>query len=140
MIKMTEKIAFDDVNDFKINKNTEDDDEISLRQESELKAAMQEMNKDSVDPGGYTDIDTKSRLSTMEIGSILTLDTWVRMGALPFECLALSRGRKRLNVSINGLGRSELRDMAVADRDRKIPAPGGFMTGLKSMFGMKPNE
>jgi polyhydroxyalkanoate synthesis regulator protein len=49
-----------------------------------------------------------TRLNEIEISNLLAIDSLVSMKFLPSDMLAFSRQKKRLNISKDGLGRSEV--------------------------------
>ena len=107
-------------------------------QPAELSEAMKELNDDTIDATTrMSKIDMRTRLHPFEINSILRVDTLVALKVLPTECLSLTRQKKRLNVSLHGLGRKENVDMAVGKReqDAKTAGIGGIVEKTKSFFG-----
>lgn len=104
-----------------------------IKQVTELSESIKELNSDVVeDDTKMSSIDVKSRLSLAESGPILAYDTLVALDFLPQEALFLTRQRKRLSVSEEGLGRRETIEMAGAQRGHKEAK--GFLGKLGNMF------
>lgn len=104
-----------------------------IRQVTELSESIKELNSDIVDEDSQmSSIDVKSRLSLVESGPILAYDTLIALRFLPKEALFLTRQRKRLSVSEDGLGRKETIEMAGAQRGHKEAK--GFLGKIGNMF------
>lgn len=70
---------------------------------------IREINNDGIDKDTkMSKIDMNARLSSIEISSVLALDTLVSMDFLPVGCLKFTRQKKRLSVSLDGKGRQEI--------------------------------
>ena len=107
-------------------------------QPTELGEAMKVLDDDTIEPGSrMSKIDMNTRLHPFEINSILAMDTLVALRVLPVSCLAFTRQKKRLNVSLNGKGREEKVSLASGkkEHDEKM-GQGGMMNGLKSFMGV----
>ena len=77
-------------------------------QATELGQALQELNKDDIDPGTkMSSIDMRSRLESQEISQLTAVDFLVCVGFLSPNTLNLTRQIKRLKVSEKGKGRGE---------------------------------
>ncbi len=95
---------------------------------TELGESLRELNNDSIQrETNMSAIDMRTRLSAFEIGSILALDTLVAMRILPVSCLAFTRQKKRLNVSLKGEGRTEIVDIVSGKRMNDTLRGGGGM-------------
>jgi hypothetical protein len=79
-----------------------------------------------------TSIDMRTRLHPMEMNSVLAMDTLVALGICPTVCLSYTRQKKRLNVSLNGLGRQEYVDIVAGKRE--LEQNVGFGDRLKNIF------
>ena len=103
----------------------------SLFQEStELGQVMDNLDNDVLDLStGMSKIDFNARLQSVEINSIMIIDELVRLGILPKE-IGLTRQKKRLSVSQDGLGRKEKVAIVQGDRDQK----NGILNSFGSMF------
>lgn len=83
--------------------------EIDVSEKTDLSETLKQLNEDTLDvKTSMSGIDMRARLSHFEIPAILQIDTLVAMNVLPAECLALTRQKKRLSVSLGGLGRREI--------------------------------
>lgn len=111
-------------------------------QSSELGDIMKELNTDFIDKHTrMSGIDLKARLHHAEISSVLALDALVALGVCPTSCLAFTRQKKRLSVSLQGQGRKEMVDITVGKREQDARAGmGGFGDSMKSFFGGKNGQ
>lgn len=76
---------------------------------SELKETLEELNDDTIEPDTrMTRLDMRTRLAWPELNSLVAFDTLVALRFLPVNCLAFTRQKKRLNISLDGLGRTEM--------------------------------
>ncbi len=76
---------------------------------SELGDTLKELNSDEMDAQGrVSGIDLRSNLHPFEVNSVLALDTLVALGFLQTKCLAFTRQKKRLAVSLNARGREDI--------------------------------
>ncbi len=86
---------------------------------TEMGETLKELNSDTVDPTTrQSAIDMKSRLHPIELSAVLCVDVLVGLGVLPTKCLILSRQKKRLAVSLQGLGRKEVVDIVNGKREQ----------------------
>lgn len=70
---------------------------------------LKEFNKDEIDNNSkMSSIDLMTRLNEVEIANLLAIDSLVSMRFLPEDMLRFSRQKKRLNISLEGKGRSEV--------------------------------
>lgn len=107
-------------------------------QPSELGDSLKELNKDEIDVSNsrMSGIDLRARLHHMEVASVLALDSLVSLGVLPTKCLAFTRQKKRLSVSLDGKGRTEIVDVVAGKRAQDIQMGGlGMMDRAKNFFG-----
>lgn len=92
--------------------------EIDINEKTDLSETLKQLNEDSIDlQTGMSGIDMRARLSHMEIPAILQIDNLVSMNVLPAECLQLTRQKKRLSVSLGGLGRREIVKIATGNKE-----------------------
>lgn len=78
-------------------------------QPTELGEVVKELNSDNIDPlTKMSSIDMKSRLHNIEISQITAVDFLVSVGFLPITTLGLTRSLKRLRISEEGKGRSDV--------------------------------
>jgi len=106
---------------------------------AEMAETMKELNSDKLDPTTrMSSIDLKSVLSPFEIAPLLAVDTLVSMGVMPRSCLVLSRQKKRLNVSQNGVGRDQMVKVTqgMREHEAKTAAAGGAMDKTKNFAGL----
>jgi len=103
--------------------------------ESELKGMMKEMNDDSLDKDNFSAIDMKTRLHPAELSSIIIHDTIISLKCLPVVCANTTRMKKRLAISLMGLGRKENVQMVNGQREHK---EGGGM--FKNMFSSQQEK
>ena len=123
----------------KITKKFSDDSVTNIQQNSELEGSLKELNADAINPDTrMSQIDMRSRLHSIEISAVLAVDTLVAFGVLPQKCLTLSTQKKRLNVSEEGKGRTEMVELVAGktDRDVKMGSMGRMGEGIKNFFGM----
>lgn len=107
-------------------------------QPTELGDTLKELNRDELEPGTrMTEMDMKARLHSTEIMFINMFDSLVMLGVLPTQCLAVTRQKKRLSVSVNGLGRREFVEVVAGkkDQDAKLSG-GGIGSSIKGFMGM----
>jgi len=111
--------------------------ETQVNQPTELGEAMKDLDNDDLDgTTRMSNIDTRSRLSILEINSLWAIDSLVAMKFLPSSCLPISRQRKRLTVSLTGLGRKERVQMTIGQRDQAAKeGQGGIGDKIKGFFG-----
>jgi len=112
----------------------------TINQPSELGETLRELNKDEIESHtGMSGIDMKSRLHYIEVSSILAMDSLVALKVLPSRCLAFTRQKKRLSVSLDGKGRGEMVDIVGRkhDQDKAVANQGGgFGNAVKSFVGL----
>ena len=107
-------------------------------QPTELGDSLHELNKDDLeDNTRMSAIDMRARLHHIEAASLLALDSLVALRVLPTDCLAFSRQKKRLSVSLNGLGRQEIVEVVGGKREMDAKLNGGGLGDkLKGFMGM----
>jgi hypothetical protein len=97
-----------------------DSNEIQHIQEaSDVAQTIKELNDDKVEADSFSNIDMKTRLVSIEISSIIALDSLVALDFLPCETSFITRSKKRLSVSLNGLGRGEIVQIAQGMKDQQ---------------------
>lgn len=109
----------------------------SINQQTELEGSLKELNADGIDADTrMSQIDTRTRLRSFEITSVLAVDSLVALGVLPQKCLPLSTQKKRLNVSEGGKGRQEMVELVSGkqDRDMKMGTMGRIKEGIGNFF------
>ena len=102
-------------------------------QPTELGEVVREFNSDVIeDHTRMSTIDMKTRLHWIEVNSVLAMDTLVAFRVCTSRCLSFTRQKKRLNVSIDGMGRRENVELVVGKRERDVS-----MTQPNMSFGDK---
>lgn len=100
----------------------------TVHQDSELTGVIKELNDDRLGAEDrLSSIDMKTRLNGIEIPSIIIHDVLVSFNVLPLSCSTTTRLKKRLAISINGLGRREVIDIVRPERERR---QGGMFSRL----------
>ena len=109
-------------------------------QPTELGETLKELNLDTLDTTiRMSGIDMRARLHHIEVSSILALDALVSLGVLPTKCLAFTRQKKRLSVSLDGKGREEIVNIVAGKREQDAKAGfGGIGDRMKNFMGMPP--
>lgn len=125
--------------DIEIVKQRMPDGTQNIMHPTEIGESLKELNLDNLDPSTrMSGIDMRSRLVYFEVQSVLALDSLVALGVLPTKCLAFSRQKKRLSVSVDGKGREEIVSLVAGKRE--LEAKTSFMGGMgdrfKNFFGM----
>jgi len=110
----------------------------NIVQPTELGESLKHLNDDSIEgETRMSGIDMRSRLHPVEVSSILALDALVSLRVLPTRCLAFTRQKKRLSVSIGGKGRQEMVEVVAGKREQDAKmAGGGFFDKIKTGLGM----
>jgi hypothetical protein len=98
---------------------------------SELADAMKTLDTDTTDKSLFSSIDFNARLTSFEINSIMIIDEFQRLGILPSEA-ALTRNKKRLSVSLQGLGRTE--KVQIAQGQREHQSGSGIGDRMRNLF------
>jgi len=127
-IRKPRKDRDDDDLDKIIDETTGSMTEQDIKQPTEIGEAIEKLNLDRINQDGMTSMDMTSRLHPVEADGILQTDFLVRMGVIPIECMAFTRQKKRLSVSINGEGRKEVVSLVQGknDRDNNMAGNTGF--------------
>ena len=108
-------------------------------QPTEIGESLKDLNSDEIEPETrMTTIDMRARLHPIEATSVLAMDALVALNVLPIKCLAFTRQKKRLSVSIDGKGREEIVQVIGGKRENEIRAGiGGKMEQMKGLIGGK---
>lgn len=112
---------------------SKDSSETSIIQATELGESLKELNLDNIDPiTRMSGIDMRARLHGLEIASILAMDALVALKFLPTSCLAFTRQKKRLSVSLEGKGRGEVVDIVAGkkEHDKAMAQQGAIKSFL----------
>lgn len=115
----------------------EDNGITQIKEASELGDSLRELNKDDIEKSRMSGIDMRARLHYIEVSSILAVDSLVAFKFLPVPCLAFTRQKKRLSVSLQGRGRQEIVDIVGGKKEQDAKVAGMNMGDrFKSTFGM----
>jgi len=107
--------------------------EMDISEPTELGESLKELNSDTIDNNSrMSGIDLRTRLSMFEIAPILATDALVAFKFLPVDCLSFTRQKKRLAVSLDGKGRSEIVEVIGGKREGDERKAGG----MKQFFGL----
>lgn len=105
--------------------DTSDRAETEIKESTELKDAMEELNKDELDSDTkMSSIDMRSNLHYTEISGLLACDALVMFRVLPQRCLNYTRQKKRLAPSLNGMGRNQQVAIVAGKRDVEAKTQG----------------
>ena len=118
-----------------VSRTTTDDlDPITpIKESNDLAETIKELNDDSL-KDKFSNIDMKTRLAQIEISSIIALDSLVALNFLPIEVGDITRSKKRLAVSLNGLGRGEIVSIAQGVHDQQ--SNRSIMERMGGFFGV----
>ena len=111
--------------------------ENEMSEKSEMGQVMENLDSDVEDKNSrMSAVDFNSRLNNDEISCVMIIDELGRLGLFKDEqkqnFVTIARQKKRLNVSRDGLGRTEKVRMIVGDRDMK--SGNSFASKMGSMF------
>jgi len=110
-----------------------------INQETELTGVMKVLNEDVLEKETHLpSIDMKTRLQPIELSSMVIHDTVIALNCLPQDCLITTRTKKRLAVSLNGLGREEMVKIVQGEREKRTGE--GFMSKVKNLFTPAQND
>ena len=115
---------------------------IPIIQPTEIGDALRNLNNDDIDPDTrMSGIDMRSRIGSAEISPILAIDACVCLGVLPRKCLTLTRQKKRLSVSLNGLGRDDITNVVSGKQEMDAKKGGGSIVDrIKGVFSTGNKE
>ena len=91
----------------------------TIQELTDTAQTIRELNNDSVAEDKFSAIDMKTRLHSEEISAIIALDSLVALDFLPQEASFITRSKKRLSVSLSGLGRREIVEISQGMRDKE---------------------
>ena len=133
-----EPVTFEKKQHFDVDESQEG--ELKVKETTELGDALENLNNDNIEAGRMSGIDMRSRLHYAEISAILGVDSLVAFKFLPVDCLAFTRQKKRLAVSLSGEGRKEIVEIVGGKQDVDAKKAGGFGSSLRGFFGGNKNE
>ena len=110
-----------------------------IHQPTELGESLKHLNDDSIEPETrMSGIDLRSNIHLSERSPLLAIDTCVALGVLPKNCLMFTRQFKRIAVSVNALGRTNIVDVVSGKQEQDAKKNGGSLIDrIGSVF--KPN-
>jgi hypothetical protein len=103
----------------------------NIQEMSDIAQTIKELNDDKVSET-FTAIDMKSNLSSIEISSIIAVDSLVALRFLPREVSFITRAKKRLSISQNAGGRKDI--VAIAQGMRQQQQGETFFSRLGGLF------
>lgn len=104
-----------------INEATRD---FPFKEKTEMGEVFDNLDDDRADHKNMSKIDFNSRLSHAEATGCLVIDELRQLGILD-ESIGITRQKKRLSVSLGGLGRQEKVQIASASRQAELGSRGG---------------
>ena len=115
--------------------------EVSVKENTEIGEALKELNNDDLSSETrMSGIDMRSRLHYLELAGILQFDSLIMFRFLPKSALPFTRQKKRLAVSLNGLGRQEIKDIVSGKLERDKQMSGGSLGDkIKGIFSPNNN-
>lgn len=117
------KINFKGSDEYDTHQGHINSEETNIYNQSDVAQALIELNKDSIGDKN-SEIDLRARLHPVEVSSLLALDSLVAIGFLPIQTLAFSRQKKRLSVSLQGLGRKEIISVVSGNQEAEARKSG----------------
>lgn len=109
-------------------------------QPTELGDSLKELNDDTLNlKSRQSGIDMRARLHYVEVRNLLALDALVSLKVLPTDCLAFSRQKKRLSVSLEGKGRDDIVNI-VSGKTNVEAKKAGFFKGFLGIGGDKNSD
>lgn len=111
-----------------------------FKEETELGQVIRDLNSDSLEDSKMSGIDMRSRLHPIEVSGLLALDALISMRCMPKLALNFTRQKKRLSVSLKGLGRTEVVDIIRGQREHNTmqnPSSGFFSRLFKPGGGQQ---
>jgi len=90
-----------------------------VHEPSDVAQTIKELNDDTVTFDKFSSIDMKARLHNVEISSIIAVDALVALDFLPEQATHITRSKKRLSVSLKGLGRAEIVQISQGMQDKE---------------------
>jgi len=114
------------------NNNNVDNSIMPVVESSDIAETIRELNDDSIQDK-FSNIDMKTRLAQIEISSIIALDSLISFDFLPQEVGNITRSKKRLAVSMNGLGRQEI--VSISQGMQQVSQGSSMFDKIGSFFG-----
>ena len=114
-----------------------------LRQPSETAEALKELNRSEIETDSRrSELDKRTRLNRWEINGMIVIDVLVGFEVLSMRCLTPSMSRMSKNISLAGLGRSEIVQIFQAEREqqRNTGIGGQVRRGVSGILGGGGNQ
>jgi hypothetical protein len=102
---------------------------------TEMKEAMDELNKDEIDSRGYSSMDLRSRLHYLEIAGVMGLDCLASYHMVSLKAKSITENKKRLAVSLDGSGRKEIVAVATGGESEEKGMAGMGKRFMRGLFG-----
>jgi len=102
-----------------------------ITESSDMSETIRELNSDDINDEKFSSIDMKTRLESIEISSIIAVDSLVALDFLPEDVSFITRSKKRLAVSLKGAGRNEIVSIAQGIRGDPNATGNAFMNMFK---------
>jgi hypothetical protein len=133
-----EVVAHDANNDGTIEANeiiNQDDGTQDIIETTEMKEALDALNKDDVDVKGKSSMDLRARLHYMEIAGMMGLDTLAMYHMVSSRAKYITESKKRLSVSLNGEGRKEIVAVTTGDNQGENSQASMGKRLMQGLFG-----
>lgn len=109
--------------------------DLDFSEQTEMGEVMKNLDADNLDANTkMSSVDFNTRLDSLEINSILVIDEFMRLGIFPMEA-GITRQKKRLAISLKGLGRQE--KVRIIAGDREMKSGSSFGEKLSGLFQRK---
>lgn len=135
-------VAHDIDNDGSIEQNEiiDNDGTQDIVETTEMKEALDALNKDDIDNKGNSAMDLRSRLHYMEISAMLGLDSLSGYHMVNKKAKIITEKKKRMSVSLDGLGRREIVAVTTGGGDNENGQAGFGKKLFQGLFGTKKKE
>ncbi len=111
-----------------------------FQESTEVGQVFENLDRDNVNEEGMSNIDFNARLHPWEANACMVIDEFRSKGILPADA-NITRMKKRLSVSLGGLGRQEKVQVATASRGADMAGrSGGIMGAIADWFKPKENQ
>ena len=108
-----------------------------IMQPTEIGEGLKELNLDTIEEHTrMTTIDMRAQLHPIEATSVLAMDALVALKVFPSMCLSFTRQKKRLSVSVDGVGRKQIVEVIGGKREMDVRSGlGGKLDAMKGIIG-----
>ena len=109
--------------------------ELPFKETTELGEVFNNLDNDDINQAtGFSNIDFNARLLGFEAANCMIFDELKALGILP-KTANITMQKKRLSVSLGGLGRKEKVQIASGAREADLTGRGGgILVGIKKLF------